>query len=283
MQGSTADAGALLIFLLIFLPLLAGFAYFIFQMSAGMFRIIVFTLLGRNPFRYFDLFPKKITLSQEALLQRHFDYYRLMPPALQAIFRNRLYKFIAAKRFETRQRLALTEEMKMLVSASAVQLTFGLSRYLLKDFPRIIIYPEAYYSLITKKFHKGEANTRGLIVLSWQDFKEGYNNPHDNRNLGLHEFAHALFISFHRDVTDDVNLLAHYDRWKQEGDKEFFRMRAEKNGYLRSYAGTNPVEFFAVSIEYFFEAPNTFKKNLPELYQTLARLLAQDPSQWIKA
>ena len=36
-------------------------------------------------------------------------------------------------------------------------------------------------------------------------------------------------------------------------------------------------EMFAVCVETFFEQPEDFKKNLPELYQTMVNLLRQDP------
>ena len=36
-------------------------------------------------------------------------------------------------------------------------------------------------------------------------------------------------------------------------------------------------EFFAVSIEHFFEDPKGMVKNIPDLYETLKILLNQDP------
>ena len=38
------------------------------------------------------------------------------------------------------------------------------------------------------------------------------------------------------------------------------------------YGATNPVEFFAVISEYFFEQPDLLKANHPELYEMLARI-----------
>ena len=43
------------------------------------------------------------------------------------------------------------------------------------------------------------------------------------------------------------------------------------------YAGANEYEFFAVALEYFFEKPTEFKSALPDLYDTLKKLLNQDP------
>jgi hypothetical protein len=32
------------------------------------------------------------------------------------------------------------------------------------------------------------------LVFSWKDFEQGYRFDSDNRNLGLHEFAHAAYF-----------------------------------------------------------------------------------------
>lgn len=260
-----------------------GFLVFSFKLSSLYIQFMAFKLMGKNPFRYIDPVPKSLEPYQERILISHFAYYRNMPPRMQGIFRNRLAKFMQAKSFETRQGIEMTEEIKVLVSACAIQLTFGLADYKLSHFDRILIYPEAYYSRITKRFHKGEVNARGLVVLSWQDFKEGYSEPHDNLNLGLHEFAHALFISYQKNQHDCINFDYYYQQWRDIGDREFFKMRGRKENYLRSYGAVNLMEFFSVSVEHFFEAPNAFKENLPELYDVLSKFLGQDPCKWVKA
>ncbi|MDQ3191052.1 MAG: zinc-dependent peptidase [Bacteroidota bacterium] len=253
------------------------------KIAALSFQYFLFNLLGTNPFRHFEFKTKNMEPSHERILLNNFKYYKSMPRDLQPVFKNRVAKFIESKSFETRQKITLNDEMKVLVSACAVQLTFGLADYRFLHFERILIYPEAYYSTITKKFHKGEVNSRGLIVLSWRDFKAGYSDPHDNLNLGLHEFAHALFINFQKNKIDCMNFERYYQHWRDIGDREFFKMRGRKQNYLRQYGATNLMEFFSVSVEHFFEAPNAFKQNLPELYKVLSRFLAQDPTKWMKA
>ncbi|MFZ6013111.1 MAG: zinc-dependent peptidase [Bacteroidota bacterium] len=49
------------------------------------------------------------------------------------------------------------------------------------------------------------------------------------------------------------------------------------DNFFRPYACTNVHEFFAVSVENFFERPAQFKNELPELYDILTQLLKQDP------
>ena len=55
------------------------------------------------------------------------------------------------------------------------------------------------------------------------------------------------------------------------------KINAGEEHFLRSYAGTNGYEFFAVALEYFFENPVDLRKAIPDLYATLTCLLQQDP------
>ena len=53
-----------------------------------------------------------------------------------------------------------------------------------------------------------------------------------------------------------------------EGHKSFFR----------DYAATNDHEFFAIAVENFFERPDEFRQNYPQLFEILAKLLSQKHS-----
>jgi hypothetical protein len=156
-------------------------------------------------------------------------------------------------------------------------MTLFLTEDCFDAFHKIIIYPDKYYSPITKQYHKGETNpAAGYIVLSYTNFKSGFDNKHDGINLLMHELAHALWLEnkiFEYEIFDEAALRAYEFAAHmvmvtlEEGDRHF----------LRPYAFTNREEFFAVAVENFFERPAAFKQELPELYSILAKLLNQDP------
>jgi hypothetical protein len=56
-------------------------------------------------------------------------------------------------------------------------------------------------------------------------------------------------------------------------------MQEGKRNLLGEYAAVNYHEFWAVSVETFFENPVCLKHELPELYQAMVSLLLQDPLQ----
>lgn len=221
-----------------------------------------------------------IKASYRQILKRNFKYYNLLSAKDQKVFERKLRGFIASKQFIPRQFPKVTDEMKVLISAAAVQLTFGLPQVYLRHFRKIVIYVDTYYSQINKRYHKGEVNPAyGIIVLSWKNFVEGYTDVADSLNVGIHEMAHALHL-------ENVIMNGEYeflDRdilklWEDLVKKEIVEYsRSGENDFFRKYAFTDEHEFFAVAVENFFEKPTLFKEQKPDLYFTLAALLNQDP------
>ena len=64
---------------------------------------------------------------------------------------------------------------------------------------------------------------------------------------------------------------------KEEGVEQFFKLKSSGSDYIRSYAQTNLMEFFAVTVECFFETPVEFHEKHPKIYLSIQKLLAQDP------
>ncbi len=213
------------------------------------------------------------------LLQQHSQYYQQLSPYHQNRFEKRVQQFIQLKRFIPRNMPQVTDEMKVLIAASAVQLTFGLPNVFLLHFHTILIYPDSYYSTISKRYHKGEVNPAfGMIVLSWKDFIDGLTIPDDSLNLGLHEMAHALRLE-NVVRNDEHNFLKPHilEQWEIESEQERAKIRHGESHFFRQYAASDDDEFFAIAVENFFERPKQFWEELPHLYRTLSLLLNQDP------
>jgi len=214
------------------------------------------------------------------ILKKHFHYYNQLSGKDKTKFEHKVQRFIHLKEFIPRQLDRVTDEMKVLISACAVQLTFGFPNVFLSHFKRILIYPDDYYSTINRTYHKGEVNPRvQAIVLSWKNFVAGYIDLKDGRNLGLHELAHALRLE-DRIFNEEFKFFDHQTlaSWHQLAHGEIERIQQGNSRMFRDYAGTNQEEFFSVAVENFFERPDQFKELMPKLYANLALLLKQDPS-----
>ncbi len=208
-----------------------------------------------------------------------FPFYRALTDKRRAAFRSRVKRFLEEKEFHGRG-IEVTRDMRVMVAASAVQLTFGLPSLALVHFTRIIVYPDKYRSRISRTDHIGEVNPgMKAIVISWKHFREDYAVPDDARNLGLHEMAHALWFenripNEEHGFLDDT-LMA---RWRELAREEAGRIQRGQGRLFRNYAATNQEEFFAVAVEYFFEQPRQFHRSMPDLYQVMRDLLGQDPA-----
>lgn len=217
------------------------------------------------------------------ILQKYFPYYQLLSAANKERFERKVCNFLYSKRFIPRNVPEVSIEAKVLIAASACQLTFGLPNIYLRHFDKILVYPDEYYSSITTRYHKGEVNPRfGIIVLSWKSFLEGISGER-SVNLGLHEMAHALrlenIIRNEEYRFFDDQLITKFDEYARSICKDVRRSAT----FFRPYACTNEHEFFSVAIENFFDRSELFREQLPELYSILTRLLGQDPLKLTQA
>lgn len=176
--------------------------------------------------------------------------------------------------------IEVLDEMKVMMSACAAQLLRGHSDLVLKHFDKIIVYPDTYRDHRSGRMHQGEVRPKtGAIVISWDDFVNGYAHTRDAHNVGLHELAHALWFENSIENGEDNFLHAGFLRkWNALAEAEIRQIKSGKASFFRDYAGTNEAEFFAVAIEYFFEQPLEFRDALPEHYSVLCSLLRQDPA-----
>lgn len=162
-----------------------------------------------------------------------------------------------------------------------------------RGFHELLLYPDDFYSPQKHRdnagvIHEwndarsGEAWLQGPVILAWPGIEasgdwEGY-------NLVIHELAHKL------DMLDgDANGLPplHQDMgiadWAEAMQQAFDSLNTqldadpEAQTPIDPYAAENPAEFFAVTSEYFFTAPDLLQTAFPAVYTQLCAFYRQDP------
>ncbi len=257
-------------------------------MTSGIIFLLIVAITGGLSFAHYlrnRHLAKKIKeqydnkhFAYDAILAQYIPYYRNLNEALRERFLKRTIIFRATKKFEFVE-MEEEEHMSLLVSAAAVQLTFGLQHFLMDHFSKIYIMKRAYhYGLFNVPF-QGHVSEDG-IYLSWNNFLNSFANYSDGDNVGLHEMAHALaYVNFpeHEHEGEDEGFQYRWFKmFTNTGREVFNRMQGGEMNLLGSYAATNYQEFWAVCVENFFERPSTFKIQLPELYDAICKLLNQD-------
>ena len=245
-------------------------------------EVLWITYVSPKPF-YKHLYFKlhKLTSDQLYILYSQFSFYRKLDAKQKKYFEHRVAKFIQIHEFLGKSGLYVTDQHRVLIAATAVMLTFGYRSYKIKSLERFLIYPDVFKSKINKAYHKGEYNPRyKAIVFSWKDFLEGYEIDNDNFNLGIHEIVHAIHHDFIHPKNESISaiiFMEYYNKIKKLlNNNSTYREKLVNSKYIRNYAFTNNFEFIAVVIESFFETPEEFENQFPELYNYVKRMLNFD-------
>jgi hypothetical protein len=251
-------------------------AYMFFHFAVKMIEM-GYVLKRKKPFYvHFYYFLRKLDNNQKSILNKSFPFYNKLTNKHKSYFEHRVASFIKDKDFIGRGGTVITEEMKVLVSATAVMLTFGFRDFYIGLISKIVIYPKKFYSKSNDSYHKGEFNPKlKALVLSWEDFKKGFDVKDDNLNLGIHEFTHAIHINSIKER--DISSTIFSDTFKELSallnSNDNLRNEIIKSKYFRNYAYTNQFEFLAVAIENFIETPSAFKSEFPSIYFKVKQML----------
>jgi Mlc titration factor MtfA (ptsG expression regulator) len=230
-------------------------------------------------------------------IQRHVAFFSRLSAMDRAELLGHIQVFLAEKRFEGCGGFAITDEVRVTIAAQACLLLLHRRTDYFPQLLTILVYPLTYMAEDRRQVGEhlweegtvsrlGETGRRmGSLVLSWGAVKHGAADPSDGKNVVLHEFAHQL--DFENEAADGVPILATREQqlaWAEVMKSEFASLRAaDESGVptlLNTYGATDPVEFFAVSVEAFFEQPRALRARHPRLYAELRNYFQQDPVEF---
>ena len=260
---------------LIFIILISILFLIVFIYAFNFLEYLYAQFFYKPFFVHFYPFPKKIDDSQRSIINQNFSFYRRLSSKKQRHFEHRVAAFIENYNFIGNGGLDITDEMKVTIASTSVMLTFGMRSYIYTVFDKIILYPDIYYSEANDEYHKGEFNPRyQALVFSWKHFKEGLDVSNDNLNLGLHEFSHTLHFECMKtsSVSNDI-YAENYQKLLAGINNSNYKEQIRDSKYFREYAFTNQFEFVAVILENFFETPQKFKNDFPELFRNVKRMI----------
>ncbi|HEV2832074.1 MAG TPA: M90 family metallopeptidase [Hanamia sp.] len=227
--------------------------------------------------------PKKNIIlpdNYKELLHRHVPFYRRLNTENKIKFEEKIKDFLGYIRIEGIN-TNVTSLDKLLVASSAVIPVFGFAKWKYFNLTNVLLYPDSFNR---EEFlaHGYEKNTLGMVgtgamqrtmILSKPALHYGFNNEGGKTNTGIHEFVHLLDKEDGDvDGLPEALLNRKYNiRWLELANKN---IEAIISGYsdINNYAATSKAEFFSVVSEYFFNSPDVFKENHPELYDLLMKM-----------
>lgn len=226
----------------------------------------------------------------EPVLERDFYHWRLLHAAERERMRILVARFFHENDWEAARGMDLTADAKVLISAQASMLLLGLDIDEYFDVTSVIVHRS---TVRLKGTHRsaagtmtegtqhlaGQATPQGPVVLAWNAVKRGASQPAAGQNVVYHEFAHRLdMLDGLTDGTPPLGSDAATTRWAEVCTPAFERVQAGES-ILRSYAATNPAEFFAVATETFFNRPLDLLEHESDLYDVLRSFFKQDPAR----
>lgn len=185
----------------------------------------------------------------------------------------------------------LTEDIEVTIAADAALLLLGLPDDSYRRVHTVLVHPT---TVVLQGEHSqvpgivsdgpmpilGQADLHGPVLIVWDAVLFEARHPGSGHNVVFHEFAHRLdMLTGEADGTPPMPDAATAETWVEVCTAVYREVVEGRGGkVLRSYAGVNPAEFFAVATEAFFDAPLPLRREHPDLYEVLGAYYAQDPA-----
>ncbi len=231
--------------------------------------------------------PPQLTEPQRKLLRERAPWSESFHDDEKERFELHLRRFLATKDFQGKDGIEVTEEMRVLVAATAARLSRNIGDDVYDRLDTIIMHDSAVFACEDHVI-LGTASTYGVVDLSWNAVTHGLDDTSDGHDTALHEFAHIIDMADGDvDGTPDLHRVRDYHSWTAALSGQYLALREKvekgplkKNSVLRAYGATNEAEFFAVACEAFFERPFELRDHAPDLYRELERFFRVDPTRF---
>ena len=246
----------------------------------GLIGLVVTVLIILFVFRISMV--KEILLLPEnykELLTDYVKFYRQLDEEGKVRFEKRVEQFLSAVKITGVN--AVAEDLdRLLIASGAIIPVFAISDWQYINLHEVLLYPGAF----NEDFDQGGSDRpiagmvgtgpmqHVMIITKWQ-LRQGFINEQTASNTTIHEFVHLIDkMDGTMDGIPEIILERKYkEQWKNMMDTTIGQMRMYGSD-IDMYGATNPVEFFAVISEYFFEQPGQLKNNHPGLYEMLIRI-----------
>lgn len=215
--------------------------------------------------------PPKLAAFITNWLNKHSKFYNKLSEADQAKFRDRLSIYLESREFSLmrEEKENLPEDFKAIIAHNVVQMTFGQEDYLLDPYERVIVYSHPFPTPKKQFLHTVEVDHEdGVLLLSTEHLFPGMVNQESYYNIGMHGYVES-FLNKHK----NVKLPALPDDLTAKLEK----VSGHQLEKVKTTIGYEIENMHIIAITYFFTFPESFKGELPDLYESYASTFKQRP------
>jgi len=217
---------------------------------------------------WYQKHPPELPGSLGNLLLKYFPFYKNLSVDNKKRFRQRTAMYLEARGFYARRGGGDTSvpiDLRTIISANVVMMTFGRKDFILKKFERIFIYLQAFPSPNYKFLHASELNEEdNCYLFSGEHIHLSFRQPEKYYNIVLHEYARAFQLSYpefdYPTFEDTI--------WSGQGKEaisKFTGMPEEQ------------IDPMGVSVNFFFNYPEKFKELMPKGFERYVSIFNLNP------
>lgn len=242
---------------------------------------------------YYRRFPRRLSKSDRAFLEKYFKQYANFPEERKIKFEQIFYLMRLELVFESQVLESVPGDIMMLCCAYGTLIMMEQEPARFTQLGVVTLYPTLFKSpKLHAEAHAFEFNYDDeefhCIILANDAFVKGHTTPKAYYNVGLHAFARALQVQLK--MHDDV-----VPRGKATSLIEFIAMMSHIRGfqdvpeYQFMLNGGKAWEVFPMCVEHYFMSPKPFKEMMPETYNFIEKILKTNPDglkitldNWVK-
>ncbi len=247
-----------------------GSSYAIYMVPCVIGIAVVYMLSPQIDWWWYQHRPPELNAMLRHLINTQFPFYQKLSVEEKTRFRNRTVWYMEANEFMAQGMEEVPLDVKGVIAATVVQLTFGQEDYRLSKFEHIIVYPHPFPSpQYPEQWHASEIfEEDGVIMFSAEQLMPAFLQPQRFFSVGLYEYARV----FRRCYPGVVFPVFDENSWASLEQVSGFQ-----KSHVEKWIGLTDLDVTAVAVVYFFVFPEKFKSVLPEAYEKLAAIFQQRP------
>ncbi|MEO1514562.1 MAG: zinc-dependent peptidase [Bacteroidota bacterium] len=231
---------------------------------------VIYILQPQIDWWWYKKRPPELDPPLARMLERFVSFYHHLNLHQKRRFRQRVVLFVMAQDFIAKGFEDVPEDVKYVIAANAVQLTFGQEEFLFPKFEHLVVYPVPFPSpQFPDRRHASELQEEdGVLMFSAEQLMAGTFQPKRHFNIVLYEYARAFQLSY------PSKAYPSYDEFIWE---KLEAISGLKEAYIRAYIGLEEIDVSAIAVALFFTRPEQFKAVLPQAYGILSQIFNLDP------
>ncbi|MEM6319351.1 MAG: zinc-dependent peptidase [Bacteroidota bacterium] len=234
--------------------------YSLYIVASVIVLAIIYTLSPQINWWWYRKHPPEIDAPMRKLLVDNHAFYNDLSVAEKQTFRHRMALYKMAVEFIPKGWEQIPEDVKGVIAANVVQMTFRKEDFLLPKFERIVVYKLPFPSpQFPEVLHASEVfEEDGVFLFSAQQVMWSFAQPSTYYNLVLHEYVNAFRLSYPSldypiETTIEWSLLERISGFKKEQIEGIINLPNQSKT--------------TVSGVLFFTHGSTFQRLAPKLYQ----------------